>query len=195
MAKRSRQAVSSQSLLTVDAAFQLALKHFGNRRKAVPRLKEVVLWGSKDDRWSEIDMDRYGLYIGVYQTPDGWHAEVKMQPGRIGIADFDAYKWAFAVTDLNALCKSVDKDKTLPGATRGPKVKFDWPVFQAEFYCRLDRDAVGPHDKINVEERAAKLITWGGNSKDIGEKNTPKPTAIEEKVAEWMVIWRRKPKS
>jgi hypothetical protein len=193
MAKRSRQAASSQSLLTVDQAFQLVLNQFGTRQIAVQRLKELVLWGCKESRWFETDMDRYGMYVHVYQTPDGWLAEAQMQPGRIGIADFAAYRWAFAANEVKALCKLGGKAETPPGARRGRKVKYDWSIFEAEFYCRLYRDDVGQHDEINVEARAKDLMTWGEHSKDIGEENTPEPTAMREKVSEWVATWRRKP--
>jgi hypothetical protein len=176
--------------LTVDQAFHSVLEHVDHRKIAVQRLKELVLWGSKDDKWFETDMDRYGLYIDIRQTPDGWHAEVQMQPGRIGIADFPAYTWAFAANEVDELCKSVAEDETLPRARRGPKVKYDWPVFQAEFYCRLYRDDIGPRDDINVEHRAKELITWGKESRDIGEKSTPGQTVMRDEIDEWMAIWR-----
>jgi hypothetical protein len=167
-------------------------------KTVVQRLKELVLWGCINDKWYEIDMDEYGLYIHVYRdkADKEWHAKVQVQPGRVGaFEDFAAYTWAFAANEVAELCKSVAEDETLPPARRGRKVKYDWPVFQAEFYCRLEFDDVGPHDEISVEHMAKELITWGKESRDIGEKNTPGLTAMRDEIDKWMAIWRRKPKT
>ena len=134
MAKRNRQAVPSQPILTVDEAFQLLLKHFGTQPKAIARLKELVLWGSKDDRWFPTDMDKYSLYIDVSQTPNGLHAEAQMQPGRIGMEDFDAYRWGFAAKEVKALCS----DRNIRGAKRGP-TSFGWaPVKHQSTFSILE---------------------------------------------------------
>jgi hypothetical protein len=193
MPKRSRQAVSSQSLLSADEAFQVVLKHFGDRQIAVQHLREFVLLGFKDGQRFEVDIDRYGLYFDVYQTPDGWHASVRMKPGGIGLTDFDAYRWAFSAERVNALCEPIAEDRAPPGARRGRKVQYDWPVFQAEFFGRLFFNDVGPHDEINIERTADDLMTWG--LLHLGADNTPQRTAMQEKIKEWIEIWRRKPKT
>jgi hypothetical protein len=79
------------------------------------------------------------------------------------------------------------------GVRRGPKVKYDWPVFQAEFFCRLFYDDIGPHGEINIAQRASDLMTWG--QRHFSDEKTPEDSAMREKVTEWMEIWRRKPKT
>jgi hypothetical protein len=120
--------------LSVDAAFQLLLKHFDDRRKAINALKALPLWGHQDGRWFEVDMDKYGLFIDTDQTS----AAVKMQGGRIGVADFDAIRWAFAAEDVEkvrAETKAVaDKKSRRPG--RPPDSSpFDWPQLDPILDC------------------------------------------------------------
>jgi hypothetical protein len=192
MPERNHQSVPSQPLRSVNEAFQVLLKHFRDHRIAVQRLKEIPLWGYKDRRCFETDLDRYSLCIDVYQTPDGWQASLKMQPGRIGIADFDSYWWAYSKKKVDALCESSVEDIE-HSRRRGRKVKYEWPVYQAEFFGRLFFNDVGPHDEVNVEQMADDLMTWG--QRHLGDDKTPARTATQEKISEWTEIWKRKPKT
>jgi hypothetical protein len=118
----------SRPIQTVDAAFRSLLKHFGDRRKAVSSLKDLVLWGHKDGRWFETDIDRAALYYDTYETDDGWRAKVKMQPGRIGTADFDAYYWAFAAEDVDRAKAASDKQsEETPGKKKRVLPRLNWP--------------------------------------------------------------------
>jgi hypothetical protein len=185
MAKRNRQAVPPQPILTVDETFQLLLKHFGTQSKAIARLKELTLWGFKDGRWFHTDIDQYSLYIHVSQIPNGLYAEVKMQPGRIGMADFDKYRWGFAAKEAKAQCS----DTNVRGAKRGPKVKITWDLYRAKFYLFLDEGAVASDGPINIEGYAKKLQDWANEHSLIEEKDVPSVSALRAKIVEWISLW------
>jgi hypothetical protein len=62
------------------------------------------------------------------------------------------------------------------GARRGRKVKYDWPVYQAELFGRLFYDDIGPHDEINIAQMAADLMTWG--QRHLSDEKTPEDSAM-----------------
>jgi hypothetical protein len=186
--------------LTVDQAFQRLLEHFGKPNLACDHLDqavragEVILWGREAGAsWFRTRpvYFKQQLLIEADERPDGWHASIEVQAGKIGIKDFELYEWAFASSEIDALCMADRTDKSPAGAKRGPKEKYDWELFKAQFYLFLYDDDVPPGADINIEQRANDLIEWGSEHPEIGEEKTPSTTRMREKVAEWTPLWKR----
>jgi hypothetical protein len=188
--------------LTVDQAFQRLLKHFDEppdevceRHEQAIRTGKVTLWGriKAGGSWfrTKPSIFKQHLVIEADEGPDGWHASVRMQAGKIGVKDFEQYEWAFASSEIDALCMPDETDRSPAGAKRGPKEKYDWELFKARFYLNLDDDDVPAHGNINFEQRAKDLREWGNEHPEIGEENTPSQSAMRAKVTEWAPLWPR----
>jgi hypothetical protein len=203
MAKPKRRSTRSQSSrkptdaverLTIDQAFQRLLTCVQKPYVARNRLEqaildgEVTLWGREAQRsWFRVKPDffKQHLHISLDESPEGWHACVAMQAGKIGVQDFEQYEWMVPANEIEAL----QQDKTVPGAKRGPKEKYPWELFKAKFYLDLYDDDVPAHGDVNFEQRAKRK--WGSEHPEIGEESTPSQNAMRTKVTEWASLWPR----
>src|SRR5271166_4869840 len=95
--------------------------------------------------------------IAADAGPDGWHANLVMQAGKIGVADFEQYEWAVFGKEIEALCKPTGK-ASHAGAKRGRKPYDAWDLFHARCVAWLDSDDVAPYANVNVSELADRLM-------------------------------------
>jgi hypothetical protein len=204
MSETNRQSASPQSPsdippeLDIDPAFQRLLKIIQDPRSARDRLRGSVPLILRDRAGASepfrLTPENFSDFYDIILNKEGddWHASLRLRAGVFGGYSLEDYKATIPAAEFEALCKEA-KSTRPAGATRGAKAKYDWPVFQAEFFGRLFYDDIGPHDEINIAQRASDLMTWG--QRHLGDEKTPEDTVMRENVTKWWDIWKRKPKT
>jgi hypothetical protein len=151
MAKLSRATAHSQSLplndavrseppantLNIDQAFQRLLPRFNkpagarDRLEEAFRIEEVTLWGRHNEAaWFLVKSEFFQqhLRITVQEGPEGCHAALAMHAGKIGLAEFNRYKWAVSAEQIETLFKRPIGKKSAAGS----KGRDDWEAIMIE---------------------------------------------------------------
>src|SRR5262245_48326673 len=117
--------------LSPDQAFQRLTRQLSSPGRARHRLNELFrtdlqLWGRRvSGPWFAVPNSPtffdHHLLVEARRGPDGWHAELAMQAGKLGVDGFMETEWAVVGKDFEALLQQESGRETPKGSKRGPK--------------------------------------------------------------------------
>jgi hypothetical protein len=140
----------------------------------------VKLWGRDQTGWFEVKPTFFktSLCINAYQSPNGWHAELKMLEA---INNFFETEWAMSAKDIELMCKPLPApaqvDYSAPVRRRGPVLKHDWHAIDGEIARRCHDNSGRIHVPKSESRLAGDILQW------CEDMNRPQPSESEMREA------------